>query len=92
MYPEHKNMPLDDALGLISKDFDRYQQSGRAHAGARKSALSNDVPDLLGKAASGASLSSDELSAVISALRKQKAQDDGGGSAASHHGTTLQCV
>eukprot|EP00731_Ephydatia_muelleri_P038343 Em0728g2a len=26
---EHKNMPLDDALGLIAKDFERYISEGR---------------------------------------------------------------
>jgi hypothetical protein len=73
---EHKNMPLDDALSLVSKDFDHYVVSGRP---ARKPAQpAADVPQLLGKAASGASLSSAELSAVISALQKQKQGDDMG--------------
>ena len=69
-------MPLEDALSLISKDFDHYMMSGRASAATRKPAASSDVPHLLGKAASGASLSSNELTAVISALQKQKQRDE----------------
>lgn len=70
---EHKNMPLDDALSLVAKDSDHYMMSGRA---ARRQPASIDVPQLLGRAASGASLSSNELTAVISALQKQKHQDE----------------
>ena len=87
--PEHKNMPLEDALSLVSKDFDHYMLSGRPAMGPRRSAPlpapAPDVSHLLGKAASGASLSSSELSAVISALQKQR-QDDDMASSSSHNG------
>jgi uncharacterized membrane protein YgcG len=85
---EHKNMPLEDALSLVSKDFDHFVLSGRRAGGLRRLApppAAPDVPHLLGKAASGASLSSLELSAVISALQKQK-QDDN--IASSSHNVT----
>ena len=29
LFPEHKNMPLDDAIGLINRDYDRYCQTIR---------------------------------------------------------------
>jgi hypothetical protein len=80
-------MPLEDALSLVSKDFDHFVLSGRRAGGLRRLApppAAPDVPHLLGKAASGASLSSLELSAVISALQKQK-QDDNIASS-SHNG------
>jgi hypothetical protein len=85
---EHKNMPLEDALSLVSKDFDHFMLSGRRAGGLRRLApppAAPDVSHLLGKAASGASLSSSELSAVISALQKQK-QDDN--IASSSHNVT----
>lgn len=82
-------MPLDDALSLVSKDFDHYMLSGRPAMGPRRSAPppapAPDISHLLGKAASGASLSSTELSAVISALQKQR-QDDDMASSSSHNG------
>ena len=82
-------MPLDDALSLVSKDFDHYMLSGRPATGPRRQAPPTpDVPQLLGRAASGASLSSSELSAVISALQKQQQQDDEIASS-SHHGTYI---
>ena len=80
-------MPLEDALSLIRKDFDHFMMSGRPSTGPRKPAPSSDVPHLLGKAASGASLSSNELSAVISALQKQQQQDEIATN--SLHGTLL---
>ena len=78
-------MPLEDALSLVSKDFERYVASGRATAATRKPAPTADVPTLLGKAATGASLSSNEISAVISALQKQKDQEEMAAQV-QHHG------
>ena len=83
-------MPLEDALSLVSKDFDHFMLSGRRAGGLRRLApppAAPDVSHLLGKAASGASLSSSELSAVISALQKQK-QDDNIASS-SHNGISF---
>ena len=81
-HTEHKNMPLEDALSLVSKDFEHYVVSGRPTAAQRKPA--SHLPHLLGKAASGGSLSSSELSAVISALQKQKQEEE---IVPSHHST-----
>lgn len=70
-------MPLDDALALIHKDFEHYSMTVKEGRGpARRAPATGDISQLLGKAASGASLSSDELSTVISALQKQKGRDD----------------
>ena len=71
---EHKNMPLDDALGLIDRDYERYSQNvrdGRLPP-RRGPANKEDVSQLLSRAASGDSLSQDQLSAVISALQKKQ--------------------
>ena len=68
---EHKNMPLEDALGLVDRDFDRYMQAlraGRIPPRRRK----NDVSGLLTQAASGEQLSANQLQQVIEALQKQK--------------------
>ena len=75
-------MPMEDALSLVSKDFEHYMMSGRPALPRR--AAQPDVSHLLGKAASGGPLSSSELSAVISALQKQKRDDEIG--ASSHNG------
>ena len=85
LFEEHKNMPLEDALALIHKDFEHYSMSVKeGRAPARKPPVSGDISQLLGKAASGGALSSGELSTVISALQKQKGRDESDG---PHHGT-----
>ena len=74
-------MPLEDALTLIYKDFEHYVvtlKESRASA-QRKPAASDDITQLLGRAASGAPLSSHELSTVISALQKQKGKEESDG-------------
>lgn len=67
-------MPLDDALGLVDRDFDRYVQGLRAgHIPPRRSApKKNEVSDLLNQAASGEQLSANQLQQVIEALQKKK--------------------
>ena len=71
---EHKNMPLDDALGLIDRDYERYSQNvrdGRLPP-RRGPANKEDMSQLLSRAASGESLSQNQLTAVISALQKKQ--------------------
>lgn len=83
-------MPLEDALSLIHKDYQVAARDARSQgaqgAGGRK--VPSGISGLLGRAAAGASLSSEELNAVISALQKQKDRDDVG----SSHGTECSCV
>ena len=68
-------MPLEDALGLVDRDFERYSQGVRTgripprHAQPQKQ---NEVTDLLSQAASGEQLSPNQLQQVIEALQKQK--------------------
>lgn len=67
-------MPLEDALGLVDRDFGRYMQGLRSgHIPPRRSAQKkNEVSGLLNQAASGEQLSSNQLQRVIEALEKQK--------------------
>ena len=63
-------MPLDDALGLIAKDFEHYISEGRASSQRR----GEDVPSiahLIGKLSANESLSSQELQTVIGSLQQQ---------------------
>ena len=73
---EHKNMPLDDALGLIDRDYERYCKNirdGRIPP-RRGPANREDMSQLLSRAASGESLSQDQLTVVIGALQKKQDQ------------------
>lgn len=67
-------MPLEDALGLVDRDFDRYMQALRAGRipPRRPIPRKNDVSGLLSQAASGEQLSANQLQQVIEALQKQK--------------------
>ena len=70
-------MPLEDALSLVDRDFDRYCQSVReGRIPPRKP--KDDISHLLQKAASGESLSKDQLSAVIDSLQKQQNSSSSG--------------
>lgn len=84
---EHKNMPLEDAMGLIDRDFERYSYSpeGRYHyplsraSGGISSADHNGSGrpgdksvELMSKAASGDNLSSSELQLLISSLQQKQ--------------------
>jgi hypothetical protein len=67
-------MPLEDALGLVERDFARYMQGLRSglippRRGAPKR---NEISGLLSQAASGEQLSHNQLQQVIEALQKQK--------------------
>lgn len=77
---EHKNMPLEDALGLVDRDFIRYNQGVRdGHIVPRRLQSKRDVTSLLARAASGEHLDSSQLQAVISALQKQQTGPAAGG-------------
>ena len=67
-------MPLDDALGLVDRDFTRYTMSVREGRipPRRPVAPKNEVASLLGQAASGEQLTPSQLQQVIDALQKQK--------------------
>lgn len=67
-------MPLDDALGLVDRDFARYCQNVREGRipPRRPVPTKDDVSQLLTKAASGEQLNQDQLHSVINALQKQK--------------------
>ena len=67
-------MPLDDALGLVDRDFERYCQNVReGRIPPRRPAPSkDDVSELLSKAASGEQLNQEQLHSVINALQKQR--------------------
>ena len=71
---EHKNMPLEDALGLVDRDFDRYTMNVREGRipPRRPVAQKSEVSNLLSQAASGEQLTPSQLQQVISALEKQK--------------------
>ena len=83
--PEHKNMPLEDALGLVDRDFEHYLVGVReGRIPPRRSTLrqqqpsssqqnsgGKDVPQLLAKLAADEMLSHDQLQTVISSLQKQ---------------------
>lgn len=72
-------MPLDDALGLVDRDFDRYVQGVRAgHIRPRRPVpKKSEVSNLLTQAASGEQLSSNQLQQVIEALQKKQHTSNG---------------
>ena len=71
---EHKNMPLDDALGLVDRDFERYCLDVReGHIPARTPRQSKpDMSSLLSKVASGEQLRPEQLDVIINTLQRQK--------------------
>ena len=69
-------MPLEDALALVDRDFQRYLlnvREGRIPPRRPK----NEVSSLLSQVASGSQVSSDQLQHVIDVLQKQKQQANG---------------
>ena len=74
--PEHKNMPLEDALSLVDRDFQRYMLLvHEKKIPPRRS--KNEVSNLLSQVASGSQVSADQLQHVIDVLQKQKQQANG---------------
>lgn len=74
-------MPLDDSLGLIDRDYERYCQNireGRIPPRRSMNSSKNDVSSLLNKAASGEKLGPQQLEAVINELQKQKERSTAG--------------
>lgn len=68
---EHKNMPVEDALALVDRDFQRYMMSVREGRIPPRRAKS-EVSSLLSQVASGGQVSADQLQHVIDALQKKK--------------------
>lgn len=74
-------MPLDDALRLVDRDFERYcidVREGRVPVAQRRPPK-NDVSSLLGKVAAGGQLRADQIDMVINTLQKQKESGVPGG-------------
>ncbi len=67
-------MPLEDALGLVGRDFERYCLDVReGHIPARTARPAKpDMSVLLNKMASGEQLRPEQLDMVINSLQKQK--------------------
>lgn len=69
-------MPLDDALGLIDRDFERYCQGVReGRIPPRKPPRDSSkeaVSSLLSKAASGEDLDANQLQSLIDILQEKK--------------------
>lgn len=63
---EHKNMPLEDALGLINRDFSRYCQAVREGHIPRHQSKRPEVPP------SGGDLSVEQISSLIDNLQQKK--------------------
>lgn len=64
-------MPLDDALGLIAKDFERYISEGRASSSLKRGEGMSSISHLIGKLSANENLSSQELQTVINSLQQQ---------------------
>lgn len=68
-------MPLDDALGLIDRDFERYCQGVREGRIPPRKPLRDskgNVSSLLSKAASGEELNPGQLQSLIDMLQEKK--------------------
>ncbi|XP_078364608.1 uncharacterized protein LOC144649024 isoform X2 [Oculina patagonica] len=103
---EHRNMPLDDAMRLVGQNFDQYMQDLRERAkgsstqdsskdttaAVPKDEKTNDITALLSKAATGASLSADQLTKLIDNLSKRQEEVLGSSTSANGKGgiTTSQ--
>lgn len=92
-------MPLDDALGLVDRDFERYYIDVReGHVVPHQQHHSkNDITALLTKVASGDQLRPDQIDVVISTLQKQKETNSSGiGSSLTgrmgHHLSNMQLL
>ena len=81
-------MPLDDAIGLIDRDYERYchtiQTSGRPLPSTRGPGSSGgDVSGLMARAAAGDKLSSIELNTLITSLQQKQNKSQPGVSSRS---------
>ena len=66
-------MPLEDAMGLVSRDYEHYTIGVReGRIVPRRPQQKNDVSNLLSQAASGDKLTPNQLQQVIDALQKKK--------------------
>ncbi|XP_019864327.1 PREDICTED: nuclear receptor coactivator 5-like [Amphimedon queenslandica] len=85
---EHKNMPLDDAIGLINRDYSRHCQSSGINPRGGES-LGGGGASLMAKAAAGHNLSPAELSQLISSLQQKQQRVGGAGSMAQRRDDTM---
>ena len=85
---------MEDALGLVDRDFLRYNQSVREGRilPRRPPSQKGEVTDLLSQAASGEQLNPDQLQRVIEALQKQKQHQNGRPSPRQLSSFTSPCV
>ena len=97
---EHRNMPLDDAMRLVGQNFDQYMQDLRERAkggsaqdksketisAGPKDEKTNEISALLSKAATGASLSADQLTKLIDNLSKRQEEAVGSSTTANGKG------
>lgn len=100
LHTEHRNMPLDDAMRLVGQNFDQYMQDLRERAkgsstqdsskdttaAVPKDEKTNDITALLSKAATGASLSADQLTKLIDNLSKRQEEVLGSSTSANGKG------
>lgn len=104
LYTEHRNMPLEDAMRFVGQNFERYMQDLRERskksslpsfessksdtAPAVPVSRSSEVTNLFSKAASGESLTPDQLTKLINDLSKQQKELGGSGSTNGQGGNT----
>jgi len=69
-------MPLEDALSLVDRDFQRYMVLVHEKKIPPRRPK-NEVTNLLSQVASGSQVSADQLQHVIDVLQKQKQQANG---------------
>ena len=67
--PEHKNMPLEDALGLINRDFSRYCQAVR-EGHMRQQSKGSDLSAAIGSG--GGDFTLEQITSVIDNLQQKK--------------------
>lgn len=72
-------MPLEDALGLIERDYNHFVYGGRSEqptrqppAGGVSPRTNSTVASLMSRAASGEQLNNTELALLISSLQQQQ--------------------
>ena len=81
-------MPLDDAIGLINRDYSRYCQSnginprGGESLGGGGASLGGGGASLMAKAAAGHNLSPAELNQLITSLQQKQQRVGGAGGVA----------
>ena len=70
-------MPLDDAIGLIDRDYGRYRQNSGINS--RGNSIGGGGASLMAKAAAGHNLSPAELNQLITSLQAKQQNSRVGG-------------